>query len=543
MQLQVPPFDLYGERNPGGNRGQHLLNYQRNLDRPVDSRTEPVSAHNCMAHQGRLRLKLAEKLPSLSPSSLLDTFEPVRWSLRNQILLPMAGLMLVTLLGVSALNVYLAVQRTRSQIESQLRDVTQTIVEAAYPLTDNVLRQMHGLSGAELVVVGEAGQRLAGSATWDVSELPPGDSIDSWTELKLGEPVGVAGQRYFHSVLNLARNNQATGGRHLHVFYPESRYSEAVWDAVLPPIVVGTIALVMIMVLAHWFASRLTRPIGQLQRQVKRISQGEFVPMTLPERNDELRDLSLAVNRMSELLANYEDEVRRSEQLRTLGILRGGIAHQMRNAVTGCRMALDLHGRAMRAQSSMTAEDAESLDVALRQLSLIEQQLQKFLSEQQAPLVTAEVNLAEFVSGVLPLISPAAIHLGVELCWEPPEQSFLVKADVTALEQLTGNLLLNALDATASAVGQKRVRIELSQVGERSVALTVLDNGQGPSQQISGKLFEPLVTDKRGGTGLGLSVVREVAQQHGGNVSWQRVEGWTCFRVELPLVVEEQVSV
>jgi len=87
------------------------------------------------------------------------------------------------------------------------------------------------------------------------------------------------------------------------------------------------------------------------------------------------------------------------------------------------------------------------------------------------------------------------------------------------------------------------VRIELSNAGERNVALTVLDNGQGPSQQISGKLFEPLVTDKRGGTGLGLSVVREVAQQHGGNVSWQRVDGWTCFRVELPLVVEEQVSV
>ena len=311
----------------------------------------------------------------------------------------------------------------------------------------------------------------------------------------------------------------------------------------LPPIIVGVAALIMIMVLAHWFASRLTQPIGQLQTQVERISQGEFVPMSLPERNDELRDLSLAVNRMSELLASYEDEVRRSEQLRTLGILRGGIAHQMRNAVTGCRMALDLHARALRAQSSLTEDDAETLDVALRQLSLIEQQLQKFLSEQQAPLVTAEVVLAEFVSGVLPLILPAARHLGVDLGWEPPSETFLVKADVTALEQLTGNLLLNALDAASTAEGRKQVRIELSRASDQTVALTVLDNGPGPSEQISGKIFEPLVTDKRGGTGLGLAVVREVAQQHAGNVSWKRQEGWTCFRVELPLVVEEHVSV
>lgn len=467
----------------------------------------------------------------------------MRWSLRNQILLPMAGLMLVTLLGVSALNVYLAVQRTRSQIESQLRDVTRTIVEATYPLTDNVLRQMHGLSGAELVVASEGGQRLAGSVMWDLSDLPPGDSIGSWTELQLGQPIGVAGQRYFHSALILPRNNAPGVARRLHVFYPESRYSEALWDAVLPPSVVGIVALVMIMVLAHWFASRLTQPIGQLQSQVERISQGEFVPMSLPERNDELRDLALAVNRMTELLANYEDEVRRSEQLRTLGILRGGIAHQMRNAVTGCRMALELHGRALRAQAVMTEDDAESLDVALRQLALIEQQLQKFLSEQQAPLVTAEVDLAELVSGVLPLIAPAAKHLGVALDWEAPTKRYLVQADVTALEQLTGNLLLNALDAAATAAGQKRVRIELSRATDRSVALSVFDNGPGPSQQIGSKLFEPLVTDKRGGTGLGLSVVREVAQQHGGNVSWQRQEGWTCFRVELPMVIEEHARV
>jgi signal transduction histidine kinase len=463
----------------------------------------------------------------------------VRWSLRNQILLPMAGLMLVTLLGVSALNVYLAVQRTRSQIESQLREVTRTIAQASYPLTDNVLRQMRGLSGAELVVASEEGERLAGSVAWDTAELPTGDSLRSWTELELGQPITVAGKRYFHSSLTLARNRSGSGPRRLHVFYPESRYAEALWDAELPPIVVGVGALVTMLIFGHWFASRLTQPISQLQTQVERVSHGEFVPMELPERNDELRDLALAVNRMSELLANYEDEVRRSEQLRTLGILRGGIAHQMRNAVTGCRMALDLHARAMRARPSMTEDDAESLDVALRQLSLIEQQLQKFLSEQQAPLVAVELEMAEFVSGVLPLVLPAAKHLGVQLDWQPPEQAFPIKADVTALEQLMGNLLLNALDATSHTAGPGRVRIELSLASERSVALSVFDNGAGPSPDISSKIFEPLVTDKRGGTGLGLSVVREIAQQHGGRVSWSRQAGWTCFRVELPLVVEE----
>ena len=502
---------------------------------------------NCRSRPGRLRLGNQACQPAILAAIFsLESRPAVRWSLRNQILLPMAGLILVTLLGVSALNVYLAVERTQSQIEGQLRDVARTIHEARYPLTDNVLRQMKGLSGAELIVANQQHQPLAGSSDWKAADLPPGAAFENWADLSLGPIASVAGQDYFHSTLKLGIGSSGPGPRQLHVFYPQSRYSRALTDAVFPPILVGAIALAMTMALAHWFASRLTRPIASLQSQVDRIAQGEFLPMPLPTRNDELRDLSVAINRMSELLASYEDEVRRSEQLRTLGILRGGIAHQMRNAVTGCRMALDLHRRALRNQAAAfedEAESAESLDVALRQLSLIEQQLQKFLSEQQTPLTTTNLDLAELVANVIPLILPAAKHLGVELEWERPSRPFWVRADATALEQLTGNLLLNALDATAATEGQGRVQIELSPLEADRVALSVLDNGPGPSQAVQEKLFEPLVTDKRGGTGLGLAAVRAVAEQHGGGVGWRRGDGWTCFRVELPLVVEELARV
>ena len=216
MRLGVTTFDSFTELDSQSNHGQSRLNYQRNLDRPSNPYTKGLTFDNCMAPLGRLRLKKAEIWSSLPPAALPSTLSPVRWSLRNQILLPMAGLMLVTLLGVSALNVYLAVQRTRNQIESQLRDVTRTIVEATFPLTDNVLRQMHGLSGAELVVVSESGQQLAGSTRWDVSDLPSGDSIENWSDLTLGQPILMAGQRYFHSDLTLARTaREAAHGNYM----------------------------------------------------------------------------------------------------------------------------------------------------------------------------------------------------------------------------------------------------------------------------------------------------------------------------------------
>jgi nitrogen-specific signal transduction histidine kinase len=64
--------------------------------------------------------------------------------------------------------------------------------------------------------------------------------------------------------------------------------------------------------------------------------------------------------------------------------------------------------------------------------------------------------------------------------------------------------------------------------------LDVLDSGPGPSIAVASRLFEPFVTDKQGGVGLGLVVAQQVAGAHGGSVAWSRDGDRTCFRVELP---------
>jgi signal transduction histidine kinase len=62
----------------------------------------------------------------------------------------------------------------------------------------------------------------------------------------------------------------------------------------------------------------------------------------------------------------------------------------------------------------------------------------------------------------------------------------------------------------------------------------VSDTGPGPAEDVQQTLFEPFVTEKPDGVGLGLSVAREVAEQHGGHIAWHRADGVTCFTVELP---------
>jgi signal transduction histidine kinase len=278
-------------------------------------------------------------------------------------------------------------------------------------------------------------------------------------------------------------------------------------------------------------AARVTRPINKLQSQVARIAEGDFQPLPVPERNDEIRDLAAAINRMAQMLARYEDQVRRAERLRTLGQLGGGIAHQMRNAATGCRMALDLHRR-----DCPPGIDFESLDVAGRQLTLMEKYLQRFLTLGRASARQhAPVDLAALVESVLPLVRPSAQHVGVELEFSPPPESLVVQGDAESLEQLLVNLLLNGVEAAASnpKVGRPAVRVCLSRGDGSRIQLEVRDTGPGPATTIGTDIFEPLVTEKPDGTGLGLSVAREITQQHGGHIRWERSGMETCFIVEL----------
>ena len=459
----------------------------------------------------------------------------MRWSLRYQILLPMAAVMFATLLGVSVLNAYLSVRRTKTHIQEQLRDVAGTLADSSFPLTDAVLRQTRGLSGADFVVTDTLGKVLSSSReglTPPALREPPRHG----QQITLGEAVRVGEKRYFHAAVRLARRPTADAPILLHILYPEERYRAAWRDAVYPPLWVGAVAVVMVVLLAVAIAAHVTRPLERLRSQVGQIARGDFQPMSLSRRNDELLDLGQSINRMAEMLARYEDEVRRSERLRTLGQVSGGVAHQLRNAATGCRLALDLHDRECK-----NAEDDETLDVAKRQLALMERYLQQLLASRNLPQKPhQQVNLSSVVGNAVSLVHPSAEHVGVDLKWIAPETPASVAGDADLLGQLVVNLLLNAVDAAVERDEQEsrpvrgEVVVEVRRREDGRVLLEVKDSGTGPAAEIRDRMFEPLVTGKADGTGLGLSVAREIAQGHGSEIRWERREGMTCFLVELP---------
>lgn len=448
----------------------------------------------------------------------------MRLPIRYQLLVP-----LLTLMGgvvvLSAWIAWSAAERARRRIETQLDGVAESVSTVTFPLNMQTLRLMKGLSGAEFLVCdghrrplkNDEGQPLTTLPTVPL-DLPEPAQRD---RLHLAPRIEVSGMTYFCQGVALQRDVSAN--RVVYLFYPETLWREAITQAVGPALVVGGIGGAISIALTVLATQRIAGRLRQLVKRTRLIADGDFSTMPLPARDDELRDLGQAINEMAERLAQYRESLRTSERLRLLGQVSGGLAHQLRNGVTGARLAVQLYTR--------SASPAEELDVALRQLALVEIQLKRFLDlGKETALQQEECDLATLVEETNALVRPRCEHARISLRWQKPPAPIVFSADAHQLRQVILNLLTNAIEA-AGPGGWVETRVG---AGQDRTFVEVLDSGRGPEVGVAARLFEPFVTGKPEGVGLGLAVAKQIVEAHGGTIRWERRDGTTCFRMEIP---------
>ena len=458
----------------------------------------------------------------------------MRWPIHRQLLVPMVLVVLLASLLATAITAFWIARRVRTEQVENLRRVAETLGEAPFPFTGPVLAQIKGLSGAELVLVGADGKlresTLPVDRAWldnlaEIKKSPGGDADAKSKLVSLGE------RDYLVDHVGIGGRFRPGETSTLWILYPEDQLVSRVYQAVYPALIAGLVAAAIAVAITTWLARRLARPLVDLAARTAAIAQGDFTPLAVGRRNDELGDLVESINRMAEQLAGYERQVRRHERLKTLGQLGASMAHQLRNAATGGRMAIELHRR----ECAGGAAD-ESLEVALRQLQLMESYLRQFLSiGESAPAAPQRVNAALLVEEVLRLVRPSCVHAGIELQFAPPGEPLFLRGDPEALRQLVTNLVLNASEA---AVGSKsvppRVWVEVVRDSAEEGAIRVRDNGPGPTPEVCEQLFDSFVTTKPDGFGIGLFVARQIAERHGGRLVWRREGEETCFSFEFP---------
>jgi signal transduction histidine kinase len=283
--------------------------------------------------------------------------------------------------------------------------------------------------------------------------------------------------------------------------------------------------------LAHSMARRISGPIHDLTAAAHQVAQGDLRARVAVTSRDELSDLVAAFNRMAEDLDRQRRDLERSNRLAAWAEMARQVAHEVKNPLTPIQLSTE-HLRRVWERGS--PDFAATLEVCtqtiLKQVRTLRGMVTEFSAFARPPAPVLErQDLGRIVEDALRAYRgalPEHVELEVETAPALPP----VHADRRLLERAVVNLVENALQAIG---GQGRVRVEV-RGGDGKVEVLVIDDGPGMDADIQARVFEPFFSTKTGGSGLGLALVKKIAEDHGGGVSLESGPAGTQIGIWLP---------
>ncbi|MFM8435251.1 MAG: sensor histidine kinase [Planctomycetia bacterium] len=442
-------------------------------------------------------------------------------SLMLRLVLPVVGLVLAGVLVNVAFSAWLAARRAAAAARKREQRVAAALAEKRVALSPAVLDALATLTGSHFLVWDPAARRAGATSL-------PAETLAATDDAALAEAVAagrieLGGSSYRIGVVRAAGVRPES----VLVLTPEKPAVAAAFEMVWPVLAVAAGTLGLLVPLSLRTTRALAGRITAVERHVERIAAGEFgAHLGAGPGGDEVARLAAGVDRLSATLETLRTSLVAGERQRLLGQLAAGFAHELRNAVTGARLAIDVHER--RCQGTAPAD--ESLAVAKRQLAILEEEVRGLLAlGRPTEAARGPVAIDSLLAAVRDLASPRADHAGVRLECELPTGITLVGRP-DSLRAALVNLALNGIEA-AGRGGIVRLTCTLA---AGRIDLAVEDSGTGPPEAIRTSLAEPFVTGKPEGIGLGLAIVKAVAEDHGGSLAWSRSHGRTRFAISLP---------
>lgn len=330
----------------------------------------------------------------------------------------------------------------------------------------------------------------------------------------------------------------------------------------------AVVAIVLLALGLDLLARRFVhRPLAAVLRTMSQASAGDLGARAPQVRADEIGAVAGGLNAMLERMAGFNETLRAeverataelraanralTETARRLFAARRELARGQRLAVAGQMAASVAHQigtplnlisgyvQMLRAKHENASPDGEWLRTIQEQIARVTAIVQSLLDETRRPALALDrLHAAELLQGLADLVRPLLVGRGIELDLELAPGLPRVCADRAQLEQALLNLVTNAVDAMPQGG-----RLSLAARREDGqVALVVSDTGAGIAAADLPRVFEPLYTTKPPGkgTGLGLPILREIVEAHGGTVRLESQAGeGTRAVVRLPAAAEE----
>ena len=315
-----------------------------------------------------------------------------------------------------------------------------------------------------------------------------------------------------------------TGWTMMRAFAAEGRaYGQLLIGLAVVTLTVFGSAIWLARILFLW-SRRLARLEKELAGSDPRTADLPTLSRTGEHEFDRLVD---ALNATGARLADERRRASTAERLAAIGRLTAGLSHEIRNPIAAMRL---------KAENALASSDEErrrtALESILQQVGRLDALLRDLLTmTQRREPKTTQIDVATFLEQTAETHREVAASKGVNLVVQPaPRANRPLRFDGEQMHRALDNLILNAIQNTPAG-GTIEVAADHR---DDHLCLRVRDDGPGVPENIRERLFEPFVTGREEGTGLGLAVVREIARAHGGEARLVPTSQGAVFEIEVP---------
>ena len=243
-------------------------------------------------------------------------------------------------------------------------------------------------------------------------------------------------------------------------------------------------------------------------------------------------------------LEELQSELLHVSRLSAMGQMSSAIAHELNQPLTAIANYVKAARRTLDKPDSASVPRAqEMIDKAAQQVlraGAIIRNLREFIEKRESH--RAPENLNTVVEEAIALGFVGTAHLNVHIRLELEPVVPLVLIDRIQIQQVLINLIRNAIEAM-EAVERRELTITTAQDGPDFAKVSILDSGPGFTEEVLRRLFQPFVTTKEKGMGIGLTICQSIVDAHGGSiVAFAGVPSGACFRFRVPLVKQVETS-
>lgn len=295
-------------------------------------------------------------------------------------------------------------------------------------------------------------------------------------------------------------------------------------------IALGLAALVVGSCMVFVFSHTLTRPLGKLVEGVRALGKADYDYPLATHGADEVAEVTAAFVRMRAGLQETQRKLIDAERLATIGRMASSISHDLRHSLAAVMANAEFLSDSNRSRAEREELYHEVLLAVHQMTDLIDSLLEFSRNRESLRLTHGDIEevVQRSIQNVRARPEFHSIHISVHK--DGPTDGWF---DARKLERVFQNLVLNACEAVSPKTGTIQIDIHAE---KSTIEVRVSDNGHGIPELVCERLFEPFVSQgKENGTGLGLTVVQKIVQDHGGDVKVEKTssEG-TVFLITLP---------